>query len=282
MPQITKQALKRLYIEQGLSQREIAEKYNRTQAWVSKKMTEFGIDSEYTGFWTEEEKQLMKKHYPHNREKLKSELDRSWKAIKCQAIKQGLARDQEEYRKSEEVANKLRELAEEKSIDVDFGNKEALSYVLGVIDGDGYHDDKSTVGLEVKFGDFAEKFIEHLSELGLNPNRRKRRGKINVWGSSSDLVDWIMDFDKDSKFEWLKEEGDCWKYLEGCYDSDGDFSNPGPRICSYDAREKKFLKKVLESLGLEARIHSNNVYVPASYRDRFFENVDPVYEKRRP
>lgn len=84
------------------------------------------------------------------------------------------------------------------------------------------------------------------------------------------------------KFEWIKHEGDFWKYLEGAYDSDGDLSHPGPRICSYDDQEKNFLKRILDYLSLEANIQQNNVYVSTESKERFFDKVDPLYEKRRP
>ncbi|PSH01398.1 MAG: hypothetical protein BRC26_03610, partial [Nanohaloarchaea archaeon QH_8_44_6] len=77
-------------------------------------------------------------------------------------------------------------------------------------------------------------------------------------------------------------EGDIWKYIEGAYDSDGDFSNSGPRLCSYDEEEKKFIKRIYDHLGLESSIQTNNVYVKVSSADQFFKNVDPVYKKRRP
>ncbi|MFB6213209.1 MAG: hypothetical protein ABEJ07_01435 [Candidatus Nanohaloarchaea archaeon] len=282
MSDLDKQKLVSLYHEKGLGQREIAERFGVTQPYVSRKMDELGVESEYTGFWTEEEVGKVKQYYPDKSEKLTSELNRTWNAIKHKAMELGFARNEEEYQRSDEVVNRLNRLSEERTIELDFENHSALSYLLGVTDGDGYHDNEGTIGLEVKSEKFAKKFMNCLRTLGLNPGQGTGRGKIQVWASSKKLVEWLMSFDYDSKQEWLKRRGDCWKYIEGVYDSDGNFSNSGPRICSYDEAEKKFLKSVIECLGLEASIHSNNVYISSSSKDQFFKNIDPVYEKRRP
>lgn len=285
MEKLNKEVLVRYYVEKDFSQREIAEKFDLTQSCISKKMKKFGIDSDHTGFWSEEEEQKLSQNY---RQKSKKEVmsllpDRSWEAIKLKAMDLGLARDQEEYRKSDEVRERLRKNAEEKMVEIEYDKIDHVSYVLGVIDGDGFHDKKGTIGLEVKLGGFADKFKRSLEEIGFNPGRGQRRGKETVWASSTEFIEWLSGFDWETKFRWLKEEGDVWKYIEGAYDSDGDFSNSGPRICSYDAEEKNFIHRILtETLGLEASIHQNNVYVKVSSRGKFFENVDPVYEKRKP
>lgn len=194
MSQLSRKELNRLYNKEELSQREIAERHDVTQGWVSKKMSEHGVDSDHSGFWDDEELDFLRENYPGDKEQVKSELDRSWEAIKLKAMKEGLSRDREEYRNSEEVANKLRQLAEENAIEIDFDNTSHLSYLLGVNDGDGYHDNEGSIGLEVKSHDFAEKFMDCLRSLGLNPNRKMRRGKVNVWASSRNLVEWLMDF----------------------------------------------------------------------------------------
>lgn len=285
MEKLNKEVLAHYYIEKDLSQREIAEKFDLSQPCISKKMKKYEIDSDYTGFWSEEEEQKLKQNYRQKSKKEVIELlpDRSWEAIKLKAMDLGLAKSIEEHRNSEEVAEILRKNSEEKMVEIDYDKVGHVSYVLGVIDGDGYHDNKGSIGLEVKLKDFADKFKRSLEEIGFNPGRGQRRGKETVWASSTAFVKWLQDFDWTTKFRWLNEQGAVWKYIEGAYDSDGDFSNPGPRICSYDAEEKKFIHRILtETLGLDASIHQNNVYVKVSSRNRFFENIDPVYEKRRP
>lgn len=284
MQELNKEVLVHYYVEKDLNQREIAEKFDLTQPCISKKMKKFGINSDHTGFWSKEEKQKLRENY---REKSKKEVmellpDRSWEAIKLKAMGLGLSKPISEHRNSEQVAETLRKNSEENMIEINYDKIDHLSYIIGVIDGDGYHDNKGTIGLEVKLKDFADKFKRSLEEIGFNSGRDQRRGRETVWASSTEFVEWLYGFNWETKFEWLKEEGDVWKYIEGAYDSDGDFSNVSPRICSYDIEEKKFIHRILtEILGLDASIQQNNVYVKASSRAEFFENVDPVYEKRR-
>ena len=283
MSKASAEELYRLYNEENLSQREIGEKFGVGQAAVSNWMSELNVETDRAGKWSEKEKEVLKKNYPEEKGKLKEELeDRTWNAIKLKAMDLGLARNQDEYRYSEEVKEKLRDLAEESKIHADMDKKEEISYVLGVIDGDGFTDNKGTIGLETASQDFAEKFVSYLNKIGLNPNIGDRRDKKAVWASSLEFQEWFSSMGYSEKFEWLKYEGDFWKYLEGAYDSDGDLSHPGPRICSYNTEEKKFLKKILDHLGLQASIQQNNVYVSTESKERFFDKVDPVYEKRRP
>lgn len=276
--------IRKLYHKENLTQKEIANRMELTQSCISKKMKKYNIDSDYKGFWTEAEEKRMKEIY---REKSREQVDeafpeRSWNAIKLKAMDLGLAKPIEEHRNSEEVRQILKENAEKNAVEVGFEKKQKISYILGVVDGDGYTDNSGTLGLEVKNPEFADKFSKKLSSVGLNPGRGQRRGKETVWASSKELVDWLEDFDYRSKFRWLFQEGEPWSYIEGAYDSDGDFSHVGPRICSYDEQEKKFIRKILEKLGLVCSIQSNNVYVRKSSKQKFFENVDPVYDRRSP
>lgn len=285
MGELTADILEDLYYRENMTQKEIGEKFGVTQSWVSVKMKEWGIESRFNGWWSDEEEQILAENYKQIPKEDLQELlpGRTWKMIKQKARALGLSDSAEKHRHSEEVLECLRKNSEENTIEVDFGKLDTLSYVVGVIDGDGYHDQKGSLGLETKSAKFADKFSKALAGIGLNPGRGQRRGKQTVWAASQKLVQWCMKFTWQTKFRWLKEEGDAWKYMEGAYDSDGDFSNTGPRICSYDNKEKKFIRRVLtEILGLEASIHQNNVYIPVASREKFFENVDPVYEKRRP
>jgi len=281
MSQISPEELYELYHKEGLSQREIGERFDVSQSAVSKWMNKYDIKSRAPSKWSEKEKKLLKDNYPGDKSKISSLFpERSWNAIKLKAMDLDLARDQEEYRRSEEVAKNCRRLSRQNEIEVDFSNKKALSYVLGVIDGDGYHDNSGTIGLEVKDELFANKFIERLEELGLNPNKGEKRGKTSVWASSQVLVNWLMDLDE--KLDWLKKEGDPWKYIEGQYDSDGNLHPSGsPRICSYDEEEKLFVQKLFEYLGIEANIQQNNVWVTKPSSEKFFGNIDPVLERRK-
>lgn len=276
--------IRKLYHVENLTQKEIANRLELTQPCISKKMKKYNIDSDYKGFWTEDEEEKLRGMY---RNSSREELDRafperSWNAIKLKAMDLGLAKPMEEHRNSEEVKKILKENAEKNAVEVGFEKKQEISYIMGVVDGDGYTDNTGAVGLEVKNPDFANKFSEKLSSVGLNPGRGQRRGKETVWASSKELVEWLEDFDYMSKFRWLFQKGEPWSYIEGAYDSDGDFSHVGPRICSYDEEEKKFVRKILEKLGLVCSIQSNNVYVRKSSKQKFFDNVNPVYDRRSP
>ncbi|MFB6145785.1 MAG: hypothetical protein ABEJ99_04765 [Candidatus Nanohaloarchaea archaeon] len=50
-----KDELEKLYFDEGLSQREIAERKNCSQAFVSKRMKKWELNSRHEGFWTDEE-----------------------------------------------------------------------------------------------------------------------------------------------------------------------------------------------------------------------------------
>lgn len=281
MAKVGAEELYRLYHEEDLSQRQIGERLGVSQSSVSKWMSEYDIKSDVASPWTEKEKRILKQNYPGDKSEISELLsERSWNAIKLKAMELGLARDQEEYMKSEEVADKCRRLAEENEIDVNFEKTEALSYILGVIDGDGFHDNNGTIGLEVKDSEFAEKFVEKLKALGLNPNTDHRRDKEAVWASSHILVEWLQDFE--DKVDWLSDEGDSWKYIEGQYDSDGNLHPCGsPRICSYDKKEKKMIQQILQNLNVKCNIQQNNVWVAKSSSKRFFNNINSALDRRK-
>ena len=285
MPDISREKLHRMYHEEDLSQREIGERLGVTQSSVSKWMDELGIESDIASLWTEEEKETLRQHYPNEKEILMEKLsERSWNAIKLKAMDLGIAKSAEEHRNSKEVAEKLRELSEQSKIEVNFDKASQISYILGVVDGDAFHDNKGTIGLEVKDREFAEKFKENLDIVGLNPNSKPRSSKHAVWASSRELLDWLKKLDdQNRKIQWLQEQGDLWKYLEGQYDSDGNLHPSGsPRICSYDEEEKELVAELLNQVGIQNSIQQNNVWIAKSDSSKFFENVDSVLERRRP
>lgn len=283
MAKVTGNKLRELYIEKEMTQDEIAEKLGVTQPYISRKMKALDIESRYSDFWTEQdEKKLEEIYLEEDKEEIKSEFpDRTWNSIKLKAMELGVARSQEEYRKSDELKKQLEELADQSKIDVDFANTDTISYILGVVDGDGFHDNKGTIGLEVNSEKFADKFIQNLEDIGLNPGKGRKDGKFTAWASSLDLVRWIMDKDKQDKIKWLKEEGDPWKYIEGQYESDGNIHPSGsPRICSYDELEKRFLLQIFDFLDMDVSIQQNNVWVSKKHRDKFFNNINPVIRKK--
>lgn len=280
-----KEKLEKLYKERGLTQKEIAGELGVNQPYISERMREYGITTEACEPWSEkEEKILIESYLKVPKGKLLSLLpSRSWSAIKAKALKLGLTRLAEEYRKSERVKEKLRSLAEKNTIQVNFKEKNTLSYVLGVMDGDGFHDKKHTIGLEVISKEFADKFYKALQKLNLRPGRgtRKNRKLETVWASSKQLIDWYELMNSGEREKWLKEEGDEWKYIEGRYESDGSIRSGGsPCICSTDEEELEFIYTLLSNLEIECSKQKQMVYVYHSSKDEFFENITPIIKNR--
>lgn len=289
MSSVSESRLRELYVKEDLTQKEIADELDVTQSYISRKMSEFDIESNYS-FWTEGEVEKLEENY---QDKSRDGLldifeDHSWNSIKLKAIDVGVAKSAEQHRNSREVKEKLRQMSEDNAVNIDFGNTKVLSYVLGVIDGDGFHDRKSTVGLEVTNSDFADKFESHLEEIGMNPGRGTRRTENNrkqilsVWASAKELIDWVLDLeDFSDRYDWLSQKGEIWKYIEGRYESDGNIHPSGsPRICSYDEEAREFMKDLFSELQVSATLQQNNVWVSKSDRDKFFDNIDPVLRKK--
>lgn len=280
---LNREKLYRLYSEEGKTQKELAKKFGVSQSWISRKMDEFGLETRTARKWTRSEENILKEKYGcSSREDLEEIFsDRSWNAIKLKAMNLGLAVPAEDYRHSREVKERLKKNSKELEIEVDFSQKEVLSYVLGVIDGDGFHDKVRSIGLEVTNADFAKKFEESLEALGLNPGTGTRRGKETVWASSVRLVEWIKRMQSGERHNWLLDEGNPWKYFEGRYESDGNIHPSGsPRVCSYDEDEKEFMASLFKDIGVKCSIQQNNVWVSAKSKDLFFDRINPVL--RRP
>ena len=275
---VSAEKLRSLYIENGMTQGEIADELGYSQPYISRKMSEYDIESSYS-FWSPEEVQFLKNNYKDiSREDILEEFsERTWGAIKDKARDIGVAMSAEERRNSEEVLELLRKNSEKNAIEVDFSLADEVSYIIGVLDGDGYTDNNGTVGLEAKDQVFTNKFRDTLDCIGFNPSTGNRRGKNTVWASSLKFTEWYDGLSNDDKIEWLRDEGNLWKYIEGQYESDGNLHPCGsPRICSYDGEEKKMLKEIFGILGIKATIQQNNVWVSKKDAEKFFSAVDPV------
>lgn len=275
---VAAEELRYLYLEEGLTQGEIANELGYSQPYISRKMSEYDIDSNYE-FWTDEEIKFLKENYRNlPREKIKEHFpERTWGAVKDKAMDIGVARSIEEHRRSAEVLKVLRQNTEENSIEIDFSLVEEVSYIIGVLDGDGYTDNNGTIGLEAKDSVFTEKFRDILNLVGFNPGTGERRGKNTVWASSLKFTKWYENLSDQSKIEWLRDEGSLWKYIEGQYESDGNLHPCGsPRVCSYDEAEKKMLKQIFDILELKTSIQQNNVWISKKHAEKFFMNIDSV------
>lgn len=273
--------LEMLYFDKGLTQEEIGEKLNSNQPFISEKMREKGIKTNSHNPWTIKEEKILEENYLEaSKEELLSLLPtRTWSAIKAKAMKLGVCQSFEEYRNSDEVKKKLRSLAEKNKIDVDFCEKETLAYILGVIDGDGFHDREHTIGLEVKSPEFADKFAEKLKKLGLNPGRgtRNDRDRETVWASSGTLVEWYLELSKEEKLKWLEEENLEWNYIEGRYESDGNIHpSGGLRVVSYDKEELDFLEEIFSNLEIRFTRQKYNLWIPRTSAKKFFNKTNLV------
>lgn len=58
MSAVSESSLKQLYVEEGLTQSEIAEVFDVTQPYISRKMKEFEIESNYS-FWSEDDVEVL-------------------------------------------------------------------------------------------------------------------------------------------------------------------------------------------------------------------------------
>ena len=280
---VEKEDLKSLYIDQGMTRGEIADELGYSQPYISRKLSEFEIESNYS-FWSEDEVKFLEENYGDmsRKEIMQNFPERTWGAVKDKARDLGVAMSAEERRNSKELLELLRKNSEENAIDIDFSLAEEISYIIGVLDGDGYTDNNGTVGLEAKDSVFTEKFRDMLEFVGFNPGTGERRGKNTVWGSSLKFTEWYENLSDEDKIEWLQSEGNFWKYIEGQYESDGNLHPSGsPRICSYDEKEKKMIKNIFDILSIQSTIQQNNVWVAKKHADIFFEKTDPVIRTPR-
>lgn len=275
---VEREELKYLYVEKGMTQGEIADELGYSQPYISRKMSEYSINSNYS-FWSEEEVQFLEKNYEDmpRQQIMENFPERTWGAVKDKARDIGVAMSAEERRNSKEVLELLRKNSQENAIEVDFSLVKKVSYIIGVLDGDGYTDNNGTVGLEAKNSKFTAKFRDMLEEVGFNPGTGKRGDKKTVWASSLKFTGWYEGLSDSDKVDWLRNEGNLWKYIEGQYESDGNLHPSGsPRICSYDKAEKKMIKRIFDILEVKASIQQNNVWVSKKHADLFFSNVDPA------
>jgi predicted transcriptional regulator len=275
---VSREKLQHLYFEEEMTQGEIADELGYSQPYISRKMSEYGMDSDYE-LWTDEEVEFLEENYQDlPREEITQRFEsRTWGAVKDKARDIGVAMSADERRQSEEVLKILRQNAEDNAIEIDFSLSGQISYIVGVLDGDGYTDNKGTVGLEAKDSVFTKKFMDKLELVGFNPSTGERRDKNTVWASSLKFTEWYENLSSSQKIRWLREEGSLWKYIEGQYESDGNLHPSGsPRICSYDDQEKEIIKQIFDLLGLDTNIQQNNVWVSRKHAEKFFDNISSV------
>lgn len=173
-----------------------------------------------------------------------------------------------------------------------------LSYILGVMDGDGTTYQKDYLAsLVVADEGFARKFRRKLGQIGLKPSLRvddktkqRKNNKckstlyhVNVY--SKQFFEWYEELDTKEKAKKLKENETCWNYLEGLYESDGTLlHNKNPSLTTTDDEMKELISEVLNFLSLQFSFweSQSRFYIQAESSERFFENIDCCIERRNP
>jgi len=181
----------------------------------------------------------------------------------------------DEYRGSE--ANKRVLERATSRIEIDLTEPD-VGYVVGVLDSDGYTNNTTQLGLEVRDRAFLEKFANRLTGLGFNPTTTqspRADSKYVLYASSRQFVQW---YNSDpNRFAFTREQQR--RYLEGLFEGDGTIHKTGYCvICSTNPGFKEFLSEfLLQEFDFATRIWQIGLaLVPLEQRRRFFELIDPV------
>lgn len=271
----------RLY-SAGLTQSEVGERVGLGQSRISQILSKHNVDTGFNGWWTAEETAFLEKHYPPEsvaeKEVLLKQLcggKRSWNAVRGKAAALDLTRPEEEYRGS---ADNRRILARAtKRIEIDLSDSD-VGYLVGVLDSDGYTNNRSMVGLEVADQPFLEKVEEKLDGLGFNPTKtvsHHSETKSILYASSKQFVEWY-EADPD-RFSFSQEQKRL--YIEAMFEGDGTIHKMGYiMICSTNGRFKEFLAEFLQKeFDFSTSIWQDGIaLVPKGQRDQFLELIDPV------
>lgn len=278
---VDKREVLRLY-RQGLTQKEVAERVGTVQANVSRILNDHDVDTGFTKWWEDDETEFLRENYPPESEAAKQEMKeelcvqgRTWKAIRDKADSMGLTRPQEEYRRSEENKQILREATTRIEIDVDHA---LVGYIVGVLDTDGYTNKANQIGLEAGDRGFINKVERKLEALGFNPKTYESPRSPNkdvLYACSQQFVRWYEnDLDRSELTQEQKR-----LYLEGLFEGDGTIHKTGYcMICSTDSEFKRFLSDFLdEEFGFSTKIWQDGVaLVPKEQRERFLSLINPV------
>ena len=184
---------------------------------------------------------------------------------------------------------------------VDLTPSKHLAYILGVLLGDGSaysikRWNRHVVKLSVRDREFAEKFMDALRRLGLNPRllREKRKNNRVIWVAkaiSKKFVMWFRNLTIDDIKNIVARNKDYVRaFLCGVYESEGNFyiskRSMGIRIFNTNKELVDLVKELLIGLGYTPRVYINKVtktgkteYVVRIYkRDqvlRFFREIRP-------
>jgi intein-encoded DNA endonuclease-like protein len=166
-----------------------------------------------------------------------------------------------------------------------------LSYLIGILKGDGYVFDNSKVGhysvhLHVKDRSFVESFAQALTAIGLHPSkpRQDKRGLWKVRAVSVLFFKWYQQTNwKQIALDHSKE------FLKGFYESEGSAERrAGLRIYNTNRMLLRFVQRLLHRCGYRTHfgtIHMRykgqpylayRIYIRKHDRQRFINWILPI------
>jgi len=143
-----------------------------------------------------------------------------------------------------------------------------LSYILGVIDGDGSVNGVDRIELGTKDYEFAKEFETALKAIGLRANTRnndrwnkslKRQQRIQkCYASSAVFVDWYRSLLREQKEEIVQQFPE--EYLKGMFESEGTYTivtNGGVHVhfSNTDYESLLMVQRLLALLGYDSNIY---------------------------
>jgi len=147
----------------------------------------------------------------------------------------------------------------------DMTKVEDLSYIIGVLLGDGHvriskEDNSGIIVLHQKRKEFAESFYRALESIGLNPSKRENSdGFWVVYAYSRPFVEWYKSLSIEEIEHLVKKSKKTMiAFVRGFYESEGcnEVRSPHWRIHIYNSRMEllQLLKRILQQLGLNFRL----------------------------
>jgi len=173
--------------------------------------------------------------------------------------------------------------------------KKPLSYILGVLKGDGsiYVEEKDTyeVRLSQKKRKFAKSFENALGEIGLNPNTWVYAERYTTIAWRKNLVVWYNNLTLDDIRIFIKEKEEYMEeFLRGFYESEGcnGAYGYGWELAIYNSNKKllKFVQEILKCLNFDFHFSrkTENLFQLRSYskhqNKRFIEQISPVIKNQ--
>lgn len=228
--QISKDELKRLYMEKKMSTINISKAYNCNAETIRRRLYEYGIKRRYREIKIKIPAKELKKLYNQNKMstlKLAKKYNCSQWTIRSNLLKNNI--------KLRGCSDFLKWKAPANQINPNISNSPIISYVLGVILGDGWtynYKHNYFVGLDSIDYVFCKSFFNSLKDIGLNPNIFLRKKCWRTVASSKIFYNWF----KTLKFEDIKKLALNYPlhFLRGIYESEG---------CLLINRDKKGHKK---------------------------------------